>query len=76
MRDDAKIMRYKNIREDSRQRFMRTGDKEHLADMFTLDQMIEVEMNKEARLLGKVLLGMIAAIPIAIVVMWRVSNGI
>ena len=55
MRNVEKIMRYKKIREDSRQRFMRTGDKEHLADMFTLDQMIEVEMNKEARLLGKVL---------------------
>lgn len=58
MRDDAKIMRYKKIREDSRQRFMRTGDKEHLADMFTLDQMIKLEMNKEARLLGKVLAAM------------------
>ena len=58
MRDDAKIMRYKKMREDSRQRFMNTGNKEHLQDMFTLDQMIEVEMNKEARSLGKVLAAM------------------
>lgn len=58
MRDDKKIMRYKNIREDSRQRFMRTGDKTHLKDMATLDWEIEKEMNKEARLLGKILIGM------------------
>ena len=58
MRDDAKIMRYKNMRDDSRQRFMKTGNKEHLQDMFTLDQMIEVEMNKESRVLGKVLAAM------------------
>lgn len=55
MRDEAKIMRYKKMREDSRQRFMKTGNKEHLMDMFNLDQMIEVEMNKEVRLLAKVL---------------------
>lgn len=55
MRDDAKIMRYKKMREDSRKRFMLTGNKEHLEDMATLSQMIEIEMNKEARLLGKVL---------------------
>ena len=58
MRDDARIMRYKKMREDSRQLFMRTGNKEHLEDMFTLKQMIEVEMNKESRILGRVLLGM------------------
>lgn len=54
-RDDEKIMRYKKMREDSRQRFMKTGNKEHLMDMFNLEQMIEVEMNKETRVLGKVL---------------------
>ena len=58
MRDDAKIMRYKKMREDSRQRFMKTGNKEHLMDMFNLDQMIEMEMNKEVRVLGKVLAAM------------------
>lgn len=58
MRDDKKIMRYKKMREDSRQRFMKTGNKEHLMDMFNLDQMIEVEMNKEVRMLGKVLAAM------------------
>lgn len=58
MRNEERIMRYKKIREDSRQLFMKTGNKEHLQDMFTLDQMIEVEMNKEARLLGKVLAAM------------------
>jgi hypothetical protein len=51
-------MRYKKMREDSRQRFMRTGNKEHLMDMFTLKQMIETEMNKETKKLGWVLLGM------------------
>ena len=34
---------------------MKTGNKEHLMDMFNLDQMIEVEMDKETRVLGKVL---------------------
>ena len=58
MRNDARIMRYEKMREDSRQRFMRTGNKEHLEDMFTLKQMIETEMNKESKLLGWVLLGM------------------
>ena len=58
MRDDKKIMRYKEMREDSRQRFMKTGNKEHLQDMFTLEQMIETETNKEARKLGWVLFGL------------------
>ena len=58
MRDDAKIERYKKMREDSRKRFMQTGNKEHLEDMFTLKQMIESEMNKESRKLGWVLFGM------------------
>lgn len=58
MRDDKKVMRYKKMREDSRQRFMKTGNKEHLEDMFTLKQMIETEMDKETRVLGRVLAAM------------------
>ena len=58
MRNDNKIMRLEKMREESRTRFMRTGNKEHLEDMFTLKQMIETEMNKESKLLGWVLLGM------------------
>ena len=58
MRDDNKIMRLEKMREESRTRFMRTGNKEHLEDMFTLKQMIETEMNKESRKLGWALLGM------------------
>lgn len=64
MRDDNKIMRLENMREESRVRFMRTGNKEHLEDMFTLKQMIESEMSKESRKLGWVLFG-ITAITIA-----------
>ncbi len=70
MRDDAKIMRYNKMREDSRQRFMKTGNKEHLQDMFTLDQMIEVEMNKEARLLGWALVGMTAITLASPLIIW------
>ena len=58
MRNEAKIERYTKMREDSRKRFMQTGNKEHLEDMFTLKQMIEAEMNKESRKLGWVLFGM------------------
>ena len=58
MRNDARIMRYEKMREDSRKLFMHTGNKEHLEDMFTLKQMIESEMNKESRKLGWVLFGM------------------
>ena len=64
MRNEAKIERYKKMREDSRKRFMQTGNKEHLEDMFTLKQMIESEMNKESRKLGWVLFG-IAAVTLA-----------
>lgn len=58
MRNDEKIIRYKKMKDDSRQRFMRTGDKEHLKDMFTLDRKIEKEMNKESRVLGWALIGL------------------
>lgn len=70
MRDDAKIMRYKKMREDSRQLFMRTGSKEHLEDMFTLKQMIEVEMNKESRKFGLVLFGMTAITLVSPLIIW------
>lgn len=70
MRDDAKIMRYNKMREDSRQRFMRTGSKEHLEDMFTLKQMIETEMNKESKTLGWVLFGMTAVTLAGPIIIW------
>ena len=70
MRNNAKIMRYKKMREDSRQRFMRTGNKEHLEDMFTLKQMIETEMNKESKSLGWVLFGMTAGTLASPLIIW------
>ena len=70
MRDDAKIMRYEKMREDSRDRFMRTGNKEHLEDMFTLKQMIEVEMSKETRTLGWVLFGITAVTLASPLIIW------
>ena len=70
MRDDAKIMRYNKMREDSRQRFMRTGSKEHLEDMFTLKRMIETEMEKESRKLGWVLFGMTAITLASPLIIW------
>ena len=74
MRNDAKIMRYKKMREDSRQRFMKTGNKEHLEDMFTLKQMIESEMNKESRKLGWVLLGMTAITLTSPLIIWLLGS--
>lgn len=70
MRDVEKIGRYKKMREDSRERFMRTGDKEHLEDMFTLRQMIEAEMNKESRKLGWVLFGITAVTLASPLIIW------
>ena len=70
MRDDAKIERYKKMRDDSRDRFMRTASKEHLEDMFTLKQMIENEMNKETRKLGWVLFGMTAVTLASPLIIW------
>lgn len=70
MRDDAKIMRYEKMREDSRKLFMRTGNKEHLEDMFTLKQMIETEMNKESKSLGWVLFGMTAVTLAGPMIIW------
>ena len=70
MRNDARIMRYEKMREDSRTRFMRTGNKEHLEDMFTLKQMIESEMNKESRKLGWVLFGITAVTLASPLIIW------
>ena len=70
MRDDAKIERYKKMRDDSRDRFMLTGSKEHLEDMFTLKQMIESEMNKESRKLGWVLFGITAVTLASPLIIW------
>ena len=70
MRNDAKIMRYEEMREDSRKRFMLTGNKEHLEDMFTLKQMIETEMNKETRKFGWVLFGMTAVTLASPLIIW------
>ena len=70
MRNDARIERYKEMREDSRQLFMRTGNKEHLEDMFTLKQMIEAEKNKETRKLGWVLFGMTAITVASPLIIW------
>ena len=70
MRDVTKIERYKKMREDSRGRFMRTGNKEHLEDMFTLKQMIETEMNKESKKLGWVLFGMTAITLASPLIIW------
>lgn len=70
MRDVEKIERYKNMREDSRQRFMETGNREHLEDMFTLKRMIDAEMNKESRVLGWVLLGMMAVTVAGPLIIW------
>ena len=70
MRDDNKIMRLEKMREESRTRFMRTGNKEHLEDMFTLKQMIESEMNKESRKLGWVLFGITAVTLASPLIIW------
>ena len=70
MRDDNKIMRLENMREESRTRFMRNGNKEHLEDMFTLKQMIETEMKKESNTLGWVLLGMTAITLASPLIIW------
>ena len=70
MRNEAKIERYKKMREDSRKRFMQTGNKEHLEDMFTLKQMIESEMNKESRKLGWVLFGITTVTLASPLIIW------
>ena len=70
MRNDARIMRYEKMREDSRKLFMRTGNKEHLEDMFTLKQMIETETNKESKSLGWVLFGMTAVTLAGPMIIW------
>ena len=58
MRNDARIERYKAMKENERQRYAETGNRDRLVDMAVLNQEIEKEMNKEARVLGWALLGM------------------
>ena len=70
MRNDARIMRYEKMREDSRGRFMRTGDRTHIEDMATLDRKIDKEMNKESRKLGWVLVGMTAVTLASPLIIW------
>lgn len=59
MRDDTKIVLYKEMRENARRSFMETGNRNRLVDMVILDQEIEKEMNKETRVLGWVLFGIV-----------------
>lgn len=59
MRDDTKIVLYKEMRENARRSFMETGNRNRLVDMVILDQEIEKEMNKETRVLGRVLFGIL-----------------
>ena len=58
MRDDTRIVLYKEMRENARRSFMETGNRDRLVDMVVLDQAIEKEMNKESRKLGWVLFGL------------------
>lgn len=58
MRDDAKIERYKKMKENERRRYTETRNRDRLVDMAVLNQEIEKEMSKEARFLGKVLASM------------------
>ena len=70
MRNDARIERYKEMREIERQRFMETGNRDRLVDMAVLDQEIEKEMNKESRKLGWVLFGMTAVTLAGPLIIW------
>ena len=70
MRNDARIERYKEMREIERQRFMETGNRERLVEMAVLDQEIEKEMNKESRKLGWVLFGMTAVTLASPLIIW------
>ena len=70
MRNDARIERYKEMREIERQRFMETGNRDRLVDMAVLDQEIEREMNKESRKLGWVLFGMTAVTLAGPMIIW------
>ena len=70
MRNDARIERYKEMREIERQRFMETGNRDRLVDMAVLDQEIEKEMNKETKVLGWVLFGMTAVTLASPMIIW------
>ena len=70
MRNDARIERYKKMRENERRRYAETGNKERLVDMAVLDQEIEKEMDKEARVLGWVLLGITIVTLVSPLIIW------
>ena len=70
MRNDARIERYKEMREIERQRFMETGNRDRLVDMAVLDQEIEKEMNKEAKVLGWALFGITAVTLASPLIIW------
>ena len=57
MRNDARINRYNEMRENERRRYVETGNRDRLVDMAVLDQEIKKEMNKETKTLGLILLG-------------------
>ena len=73
MRNDARIERYKEMRETERRRYVETGNKDRLVDMAVLDQEIEKEMNKEARVLGWVLVGMTIVTLASPLIIWLLS---
>ena len=73
MRNDARIKRYKEMRETERQRYVETGNKDRLVDMAVLNQEIEKEMDKEARVLGWVLLGMTIITLASPLIIWLLS---
>ena len=53
---------------------MKTGNKEHLEDMVTLKQMIEAEMNKESRFLGKVLVAVTIFAALSPILIWWMGS--
>ena len=73
MRNNARIERYKEMRETERRRYVETGNKDRLVDMAVLDQEIEKEMNKEARVLGWVLVGMTIVTLASPLIIWLLS---
>lgn len=74
MRNDKKILRLAAQREQSRELYVKTQNKEHLEDMFTLEQMIELEKDKEARILGWVLIAMVGVTISAPWIIWWLGS--
>ena len=74
MRNDKKILRLAAQRERSRELYVKTQNKEHLEDMFTLEQMIELEKDKEARILGWVLTGMVIFTVLSPWIIWWLGS--